>query len=112
MDPDADDLLYSWAWPTGSAFGEVSTPTLPLGTTCVTLTARDPSGHIDEDTVAITVEDTTGPELTVELTTLFLQGLKRLVSGEISRKNLGGPIEIARQSHMALPPSPQGGLWS
>jgi len=41
-------------------------------------------------------------ELTVELTTLFLQGLKRLVSGEISRKNLGGPIEIARQSHMAL----------
>lgn len=41
-------------------------------------------------------------QLTVELTTLFLQGLKRLVSGEISRKNLGGPIEIARQSHMAL----------
>ena len=41
-------------------------------------------------------------QLTVELTTLFLQGLKKLVSGEISRKNLGGPIEIARQSHMAL----------
>jgi regulator of sigma E protease len=40
--------------------------------------------------------------LTVELTTLFLRGLKKLVSGEISRKNLGGPIEIARQSHMAL----------
>jgi regulator of sigma E protease len=40
--------------------------------------------------------------LTVELTTLFLRGLKKLVSGEISRKNLGGPIEIAKQSHMAL----------
>ena len=41
-------------------------------------------------------------ELTVELTTLFLRGLQKLVSGEMSRKNLGGPIEIARQSHMAL----------
>ncbi len=40
--------------------------------------------------------------MTVELTTLYLGGLKRIVSGEISRKNIGGPIEIAKQSHMAL----------
>jgi regulator of sigma E protease len=33
---------------------------------------------------------------------VFLQGLKKLVFGEISRRNLGGPIEIARQSHLAL----------
>lgn len=40
--------------------------------------------------------------MTVERTRLFLDGLGRLVSGELSRRNLGGPIEIARQSHMAL----------
>jgi regulator of sigma E protease len=40
--------------------------------------------------------------LTWEATSLFLQGLKKLVFGEISRRNLGGPIEIARQSHLAL----------
>ncbi len=40
--------------------------------------------------------------LTWEATALFLRGLKKLVTGEISRKNLGGPIEIARQSHRAL----------
>lgn len=43
-----------------------------------------------------------GAEMTLELTQLFLDGLGRIVSGEISRRNVGGPIEIARQSHMAL----------
>ncbi len=41
-------------------------------------------------------------EMTWDFTMLFLRGLKKLVLGEISRKNIGGPIEIARQSHMAL----------
>ncbi len=40
--------------------------------------------------------------MTLDLTALFLRGLKKLIVGEISRKNVGGPIEIARQSHMAL----------
>jgi regulator of sigma E protease len=40
--------------------------------------------------------------LTFDQTALFLRGLKKLVFGEISRSNLGGPIEIARQSHLAL----------
>jgi regulator of sigma E protease len=40
--------------------------------------------------------------MTVEATSVFLRGLKKLISGEISRRNLGGPIEIARQSHLAL----------
>jgi regulator of sigma E protease len=39
--------------------------------------------------------------LTVDMTGKFLLGLKRIVSGEISRKAIGGPIEIARQSQMA-----------
>ena len=40
--------------------------------------------------------------MTFDATALFLRGLKKLVSGEISSRNLGGPIEIARQSHLAL----------
>jgi regulator of sigma E protease len=40
--------------------------------------------------------------MTLDLTGLFLRGLKKLLVGEISRKNVGGPIEIARQSHSAL----------
>ncbi len=43
-----------------------------------------------------------GAQQTAEITVLFLRGLKKLVAGDISRKNIGGPIEIARQSHNAL----------
>jgi regulator of sigma E protease len=41
-------------------------------------------------------------DMTFELTGLFLDGLGRIVSGQISRRNIGGPIEIAKQSHAAL----------
>jgi len=41
-------------------------------------------------------------ELTWERTALFLRAFKKLILGEIPRNNLGGPIEIARQSHLAL----------
>jgi regulator of sigma E protease len=40
--------------------------------------------------------------MTVDLTRIFLSGLRKIISGEISRRNIGGPIEIAKQSHMAL----------
>ena len=40
--------------------------------------------------------------MTVELTRLFMRGLQKIIIGEISRSNIGGPIEIAKQSHMAL----------
>jgi regulator of sigma E protease len=40
--------------------------------------------------------------MTVDLTRLFLSGLQKIISGEISRRNIGGPIEIAKQSHRAL----------
>ena len=40
--------------------------------------------------------------MTAELTGLYLQGLQRIITGDISRKSIGGPIEIARQSHLAL----------
>jgi len=40
--------------------------------------------------------------MTVELTGVFLTGLGKIVTGQISRRAVGGPIEIARQSHRAL----------
>jgi regulator of sigma E protease len=40
--------------------------------------------------------------VTVETTGAFLEGLRRIVSGDIPRSSIGGPIEIARQSHLAL----------
>jgi regulator of sigma E protease len=40
--------------------------------------------------------------VTVETTGAFLDGLGRIVSGDIPRSSIGGPIEIARQSHLAL----------
>ncbi|MCP5070482.1 MAG: PDZ domain-containing protein [bacterium] len=40
--------------------------------------------------------------MTYEVTRIFLRGLRKLVTGEISRKAIGGPIEIAKQSHTAF----------
>jgi regulator of sigma E protease len=40
--------------------------------------------------------------MTAELTKTFLQGLKRLVSGDVSRKQLAGPIGIAEIAHSAF----------
>jgi regulator of sigma E protease len=40
--------------------------------------------------------------LTVETTQLFLRGFGKLVTGQISSKNIGGPIEIGRQAHLAM----------
>jgi len=39
---------------------------------------------------------------TLDLTRTFLRGLQKIVSGDIPRSSIGGPIEIARQSHLAL----------
>jgi regulator of sigma E protease len=40
--------------------------------------------------------------VTIETTGAFLVGLRRIVSGDIPRSSIGGPIEIARQSQLAL----------
>ena len=66
-DPDGDRLEYLWTWQTGQATGPVVTITLPKGTHCISLTVRDPSGHIDVDVTTITIQDTTPPDLTVNL---------------------------------------------
>lgn len=55
-------LTYFWTWAGGSAVGDKPTVSLPLGTTTVTLEVND-SQFLDSDTVDITVEDTTAPEV-------------------------------------------------
>jgi regulator of sigma E protease len=40
--------------------------------------------------------------MTAELTASFLEGLKRLVTGDVSRKQLAGPIGIAEIAHSAF----------
>jgi regulator of sigma E protease len=40
--------------------------------------------------------------MTVETTDRFLRGFGKMVTGEISRRQIGGPIEIGRQAHLAL----------
>ncbi len=60
-------------------------------------------GALAEDRVRNPLESVPrAAAMTWDLTGLYLSGLQRIVSGEISRRNIGGPIEIAKQSHMAL----------
>jgi WD40 repeat protein len=65
-DPEGDALTYSWS-AGGSGLGEG--PTLPVGLAPggheITLIVTDPSGAVSTDTVLITIEDTTAPDLTI-----------------------------------------------
>jgi hypothetical protein len=47
-------------------------PEYPLGSTVVTVTATDASGNVASDTVTVTVEDTTPPELSISVTPTML----------------------------------------
>jgi hypothetical protein len=62
-DPDDDPLTYEWTWTGGSAIGESPTISLPLGATTITLVVNDGAVDSDPDTVIITVQDTTPPEI-------------------------------------------------
>jgi len=64
-DPDGDTLIYSWKDANG-VVGEAATVTLSraLGTYVFTLTVTDPGGLTSEDTISITIQDTTPPALT------------------------------------------------
>lgn len=66
-DPDGDALTYTWTDATGAEVATGVSPTLSLavGTYTFTLTVADPSGERDTDEVVITVEDTTGPVITL-----------------------------------------------
>jgi hypothetical protein len=65
-DPDGDTITYSWKDANGNVVGEDAIVTLSrsLGAYVFTLTVTDPGGLTSEDTVSITIQDTTPPVLT------------------------------------------------
>ncbi len=62
-DPEGDLLTYTWTGPFGQISGEMPSARLPVGTHKITLTVNDNNGGIDSDTVQITVQDTTPPDI-------------------------------------------------
>ncbi len=68
-DPDDDPLTYTWTGPFpqggGTVTGVMPVVTLPLGVHVITLEVDDGNGEQDTDTVQITVEDTTPPDITL-----------------------------------------------
>lgn len=64
-DPDGDPLTFSWNGPFGTLTGPIIIPTLPLGTSTITLTVDDGRGATATATVHVTVVDTTPPALTL-----------------------------------------------
>lgn len=65
-DPDGDTLTFQW-FSDGSLLGSGETlqVALPTGSHPITLKVTDPGGLFSEDSVAITIADTTAPSLTV-----------------------------------------------
>jgi hypothetical protein len=65
-DPDGDTLTYGWKDANGIVVGDAATATLGrgLGIFVFTLTVTDAGGLTAEDTVSITIRDTTPPALT------------------------------------------------
>ena len=67
-DGDEDPLMYSWTGPFGTVTGANPQVSLPLGTHTITLTVDDGQTGIDSDTVDVTIQDTTSPQLTLATT--------------------------------------------
>jgi hypothetical protein len=63
-DPDNDTLTFEWTGPFGTLAGASISPTLPLGTTILTLKVDDGRSGTATDTVSVTVRDTSSPVVT------------------------------------------------
>ncbi|MEO8217870.1 MAG: PKD domain-containing protein [Acidobacteriota bacterium] len=68
-DPDGDAITYTWRDSSNTVVGTsaIVNLTLPLGTYLFTLTVDDGFGGTSSDSVAVVVEDTTPPEITLSL---------------------------------------------
>ena len=66
-DPDEDPLTYAWTWDDGSAEGSTPTISLPLGTTTIVLVVNDGQMDSEPNSVDITIQDTTSPEIEVSV---------------------------------------------
>ena len=68
IDPARGPLEFTWLTSSQAVHGASPTLTLPIGTTRVDLWVRSEAGLIDQDSVTITVRDTTAPTLAVAAT--------------------------------------------
>jgi len=98
-------LSYSWTWAGGgSASGVNPTVVMPMGTTTVTLEVSD--GELtDTDTVAITLQDTTPPVVTVEFPTANLSAQDGITL-KASASDLSGVAAL--YFYIREPDGPQG----
>ncbi len=62
-DPDGDELTYAWSGPFGQAAGAEVDVVLPEGTHTITLTVMDEGLLMSSDSVEVTVQDTTAPDI-------------------------------------------------
>jgi hypothetical protein len=72
-DLDGDALTYAWsegATPLGTSV--TLTTVLPLGAHTITLRVTDPSGAFSEDSVVVTIKDTTNPLISANGTSIVL----------------------------------------
>ncbi len=85
-DPDNDPLTFSWTGPFGTATGEFPNVTLPAGTHSITLIVNDGTEDSTPDTVQITVQDTTPPQITI------LTDVTANATGPLTVVDLGTPV--------------------
>jgi hypothetical protein len=64
-DPDGNSLSYFWTWADGSTSGEQPIIKLPLGEHTITLVVSDGIADSEQDTVVVTVQDTTLPDISL-----------------------------------------------
>jgi hypothetical protein len=62
-DPDGDPLTFTWTGPFGTVTGPKPTVILPAGVHIIQLTVSDGKGGSSTDSVTITVQDETAPEI-------------------------------------------------
>lgn len=94
-DPDDDALEYNWTWSTGSSTDPVTIALFPNGVHCVTLEVRDPSGHIDRESITVTVQDSAPPLLTVNLCPRLLwppNHQMKTIEAEVEAQDLCGEV--------------------
>lgn len=67
FDEDGDSLTYTWTGDFGTVTGKTAQAVLPLGSHSIELEIEDNKGCSSSDTVLITVEDTTPPDIDLSL---------------------------------------------